>query len=100
VSRGIALPFSRTFGTRWGGGQPQAPAPSTPGKEPVPIVQDAGWTPGPVWTGVENLVPTGIRSRTAQPVVSRYTAIFSEILKTSSPPLQQTVLLRSVLVSD
>ena len=23
----------------------------TPGKEPVPIVQDAGWAPGPVWTG-------------------------------------------------
>ena len=24
--------------------------------------QEAGWVPGPVWTGVENLVPTGIRS--------------------------------------
>ena len=23
----------------------------TPGKEPVPILQEAGWTPGPVWTG-------------------------------------------------
>ena len=23
----------------------------TPGKDPVPIVQEAGWTPGPVWTG-------------------------------------------------
>jgi hypothetical protein len=23
----------------------------TPGKEPVPIVQEAGWAPGPVWTG-------------------------------------------------
>jgi hypothetical protein len=28
----------------------------------IPIVQKAGWAPGPVWTGVENLVPTGIRS--------------------------------------
>jgi len=37
------------------GGQPHAPAASTPGKDPVPIV-------GPVWTGVENLAPTGIRS--------------------------------------
>ena len=27
----------------------------TPRKEPVPIVQEAGWTPGPVWTGVQNL---------------------------------------------
>ena len=32
-----------------------------PGKYPVPIVQEAGWAPGPVWTGAENLV-TGIRS--------------------------------------
>ena len=22
-----------------------------PAKNPVPIVQEAGWTPGPVWTG-------------------------------------------------
>ena len=29
----------------------------TPGKYPVPIVQEAGWAPGPVWTGVENLAP-------------------------------------------
>jgi hypothetical protein len=35
---------------------------STPGKDPVPIVQQAGWAPGPVWTGAENLASTGIRS--------------------------------------
>jgi hypothetical protein len=35
---------------------------STPGKDPVPIVQEVGWAPGPVWTGVEILAPTGIRS--------------------------------------
>ena len=34
----------------------------TPGKDPVPIVQEAGWAPGPVWTGAENFAPTGIRS--------------------------------------
>ena len=34
----------------------------TSGKDPVPIVQEAGWAPGPVWTGTENLAPTGIRS--------------------------------------
>jgi hypothetical protein len=34
----------------------------TPGKDPVPIVQEAGWAPGPVWTGAENPAPTGIRS--------------------------------------
>jgi len=33
-----------------------------PWKDPVPIVQEAGWAPGPVWTGVENLAPTGIWS--------------------------------------
>ena len=32
----------------------------TPGKDPVPFVQEVGWAPGPVWTGAENLVPTGI----------------------------------------
>ena len=25
----------------------------TPGKGPVPIVQEAGWAPGPVWKGAE-----------------------------------------------
>ena len=34
----------------------------TPGKDPVPIVQEAGWAPGPVWTGAEYLASTGIRS--------------------------------------
>jgi hypothetical protein len=34
----------------------------TPGKDTVPIVQEAGWAPGLVWTGAENLAPTGIRS--------------------------------------
>jgi hypothetical protein len=33
-----------------------------PGKDPVRIVQKAGWAPGPVWKGAENLSPTGIRS--------------------------------------
>jgi hypothetical protein len=33
-----------------------------PGKDPVSIVQKAGWVQGPVWTGAENLAPTGIRS--------------------------------------
>jgi hypothetical protein len=44
-----------------------------PGKDPIPILQEAGWAPGPVWTDAENLVPTGIRSRTDQTVVSCYT---------------------------
>ena len=32
------------------------------GKDPVPIVQEALWAPGPVWTGAEKLALTGIRS--------------------------------------
>jgi hypothetical protein len=44
------------------GGQRHAPAAFTSGKDPVPIVQEAGWAPGPVWMGAENLVPTAIRS--------------------------------------
>jgi len=34
----------------------------TPGKDPVPIVQEASWDPEPVWTGARNLAPTGIPS--------------------------------------
>ena len=33
-----------------------------PGKDQVPIVQEAAWAPGPVWTGADKLAPTGIRS--------------------------------------
>jgi hypothetical protein len=43
-------------------GQRHAPAALYPGKDPVLIVQEAGWAPGPVWTGAENLASTGIRS--------------------------------------
>ena len=39
-----------------------APAAFTPGKDPVSIVQEAGWAQGPVWIGAGNLAPTGIRS--------------------------------------
>jgi hypothetical protein len=34
----------------------------TSGKDPVPVIQEDGWAPGPVWTGGKNLAPTGIRS--------------------------------------
>jgi hypothetical protein len=33
----------------------------TPGKDPVHIVLEAGWAPGSVWIGADNLAPTGIR---------------------------------------
>ena len=61
-SRGIALLF-HDHGTRMGWGVSVTPRMLfTPGKDLVPIVQEAGWAPGPVWTGAENLASTGIRS--------------------------------------
>ena len=61
-SRGIALSF-HDHGTRRGWGVSVTPrAIFTPGQDSVPIVQEAGWASGPVWTGAENLAPTGIRS--------------------------------------
>ena len=38
------------------------PRPRTPWNDPVPLTQEAGWAPGPVWTGEENLAPTVFRS--------------------------------------
>jgi hypothetical protein len=35
---------------------------SSPREDLLPIVQEVGWPPGPVWTGAGNLAPTGIRS--------------------------------------
>ena len=62
VGRVIALLF-HDRGTRRGEWSAARPGRSLlPGKDPVPIVQEAGWAPGPVWTGAENLAPTGIRS--------------------------------------
>ena len=61
-SRDIALPF-HDHGTTRGWGVSVMPRPFfTPGKHPVPILQEAGWAPGQVWTIAENLAPTGIRS--------------------------------------
>ena len=62
MSGGIAQLFLN-LGTRRGvSGHDHASAAFTPGKEPVPIVQEVGWAPEPVWIGAENLAPTGIRS--------------------------------------
>ena len=51
VGRGIALLF-HDRGTRRGWVVSSTPRPHfTPGKDSVPILQEAGWAPGPVWTG-------------------------------------------------
>ena len=50
VGRGIALLFHDN-GTRRGWVVSSTPRPHfTPGKDPVPILQEAGWAPGPIWT--------------------------------------------------
>jgi len=72
VGRGITLLF-HDRGTRNGWVVSSTPRPHfTPGKEAVPILQEAGWAQGRSGRA-ENLVPTGIRSRIVQPVISRYT---------------------------
>ena len=71
-SRGIALLFLDHATRRWWGVSVTLRPFFTPGKDPVPIVQEVGWDPGPAWTGAENLVSTEIDHRTVQPVAIRY----------------------------
>ena len=69
LGRGITLLF-HDHGTRRGWMVRSTPRPHfTPGKDPVPILQEAEGPQGRSGRA-ENLVPTGIRSRTVQLVVS------------------------------
>ena len=62
VGRGIALLF-HDCGTRRGWVvNSTSRSHFTPEEDPVPILQEVGWAPGPVWRGAENLASTGIRS--------------------------------------
>ena len=73
-SRGIALLFL-DHGTRRGWGVTVTPRTLfTPGKDPVPIVQEAGWAPGIGLDrcGKSRSLPW-FDPRTVEPVVSRYT---------------------------
>ena len=72
VGRGIALLFLDR-GTRlgeWSAARPGRTLP--PGKTRYPFYRRLVWPQGRSGTA-ENLVPTGIRSGTVQPVVSLYT---------------------------
>jgi hypothetical protein len=62
---GLEVQFYSFFnlGAAWGWVVNDTPRLLTPGKDLVPIEEDAGWAPGPVWTGAENLASTGIRSQ-------------------------------------
>ena len=71
-SRCIALLFN--LGARWRRVVNATPRPLYPREiEPVPIVQEVGWAPGPIWTVAENLAPSEFDPRTVQPAASRYT---------------------------
>jgi hypothetical protein len=50
------------LGARRGGWSAPRSGRFTTGKDQVPIVQEVGWAPGPVWTFAKNLAPTRIRS--------------------------------------
>ena len=39
-------------------------------RDPVSLVEEAVWTLGPVWTGVENVASIRVRPQTVQHVVS------------------------------
>jgi hypothetical protein len=51
-----------------------APRPGqfNPGKDTVSIVQETVWASGPIWTDMEYLASDEVRSRTVQPVASRF----------------------------
>jgi hypothetical protein len=51
---------SLDLGATRGGWSAPHPGRFTPGKDPVPIVQEAEWAPRPVWTCAKNFAPTGI----------------------------------------
>ena len=53
-------------------GKRYAPATLPPRNDPVLILKEAVLAPGPVWTRVENLAPTGIRSPDRPARNSRY----------------------------
>jgi hypothetical protein len=61
--RGVEVQVYSFSTSALGGDGWSAPCPGrfTPGKDPVPIVLEAGWAQGPVWTCAKNLAPTGIR---------------------------------------
>ena len=69
----VHFQMMRSFGARRVWVISITPRPLYPSKDPVPIVQEAGWASGPVWTGAENL--TSHRDSIpgpSSPVVSRY----------------------------
>ena len=54
--------LSLTSALDGGGWTSPRPGPFTPGSDPVPIVQQGGWAPRPVWTAAQNLAPSSFRT--------------------------------------
>jgi hypothetical protein len=70
--RGEQLLLILDLGTRWGEWSASHPCRALPpGKgPPVPIVQEAGWAPEPVWTQrieEKSFAPAGIEPRSSSP---------------------------------
>ena len=62
VEQTYSSTLSLTSALAGGGWSTPRPGRFTPRKDPVPNVYETAWVAGPVWTGVENLAPIGIRS--------------------------------------
>jgi hypothetical protein len=67
-SRSMGVFFFLTSALDEVGGQRPASTTLPPGKDPVPIVYEAGWASGLFWTGVEKSPSPGFYPRTFQPV--------------------------------
>jgi len=70
---GVEVKLYTFLATAIEGGQvsPSRPNGSLPlGKTRYLLYSTMGGPPGPVWTGAENLAPTGFDHRTVQPLVS------------------------------
>jgi len=57
VGKRYTYTLSLTSAPYGGGWSTPRPGRFTPGKDTVPTVQEAGWAPGPVWTGEEKSRP-------------------------------------------
>ena len=75
--------LSLTSALEVGGWSTPRPGRFAPRKDPVPIVEESGWAPGPVWTGAENLAPT--RDSIPEPSSPQPVAIPTELLPLRTP---------------
>ena len=96
--RGVEVKLYSFMTTAREGGERSA---SRPGRSlpPVPILQEAGWAPGPFWRGAENIAPTGIRSPD-RPARSQTLHRLSYPTRQRSVTLQFFCLILKTLVTD